>query len=118
MEEDYKSYIENETLSIITFYVEAYMSDSEKGFKTLEERRNRLTKLKKATHEVLQDSSDISGISLEEIKNIIKNYLGNERNNAEKRQNYEEEYALIEEILDGLTKEDKEEQIRREKIGL
>lgn len=110
-ENDKIFYVEAETLAIVKLYVEAYMRDAEKGFKTLSEKEARREKLKTATQEVIEETSDLLGISIEEIISIIKGCLKEDRKGAEKRKNYEEEYALLEEVLESLNKS-KDEQER------
>lgn len=97
--EETTTYIENETLLIIQLYTEAYMSEKEKGFKTLGEKQNRLERLEADIKDVIKDCSEYTGIDIEKVNRIILECLKRKKINSEIRIKQEEEYRVIEDVL-------------------
>ena len=106
---DNKAFVENEILSLIKLYVETYMIESEKGFKSLEERRNRFKILNNGILDIIQDGSEHLGISTNEIADIILECLIEEEINPEIKAKYKEEYDLIRQELKGIEQRMQEE---------
>lgn len=104
--EDKKSYVETEIINILKLYVENYLLDSEKGFKTLEEQKNRLNILNSGTCEIVKDASEYLGISTNEIIGMIRQCLDEEEINPEIKENFSEEYNLLRQALKGLEQKD------------
>ena len=97
--EEATTYIENETMLIIQLYTEAYMSEKEKGFKTLGEKQNRLERLEADIKDVIKDCSEYTGIDIEKVNRIILECLNRKKVNSEIRIKQEEEYRVIEDVL-------------------
>ena len=97
--EEATTYIENETMLIIQLYTEAYMSEKEKGFKTLGEKQNRLERLQADIEDVIKDCSEYTGIDIEKVNRIILEYLNRKKINSEIRIKQKEEYGVIEQLL-------------------
>ena len=97
--EEKVAYVQNQTLKMLELYIESYLIDDEKGFKTLKERDKRLSILSNGIHELIQDSSEFLGISQNEIIDIIEECLLKKQLNAEIRKNYNEEYDLLRKML-------------------
>ena len=104
--DDKKNYVETEIINILKLYVETYLLDSEKGFNTLEERRNRLNMLNNGICEILKDASEHLGISTNEITDLITQCLDEEEINPETKANFGEEYNLLRQALNGLEQKD------------
>ena len=94
-----KTYVENEILGLLKLYTESYMIDSEKGYKTLEDRENRQIVLTNGIREIIQDAAEQLDVSIKEIAGIIKECLTKDEINPKIRVNYAEEFNLIRKAL-------------------
>lgn len=92
--------IENDVLSLVSLYVEAYLIAKEKGFTTKEEEKIRLVILKENIYDFLREKSAELQVSIEEIIEVIQRVKKDQQTYAsESRKNYIAEDMLIEDII-------------------
>ena len=101
-----KVFIEDEILKLIELYIETYMVESEKGFKTLEERKNRLNILNSGIFEIIQDGAEHLGIEVSEVVDVIRECIDEKELNPEIKANFSEEYNLLRQALKGLERKE------------
>ena len=91
-----KLYVENNLLAVIKLYVESFMLEYDKGFKSNKEKEEKRDSAKKEIFKAIEEKSKLFGVSVEELlielKTLVFEYKANEKE--------KQEWFFIEKLID------------------